>query len=216
MITLGESERRTLIALGRRQLDWNGHLGARIVTTETALGIYTTPPMDVMCFLAFPTIETQAGVDSTIALASLVAELEASDTGRFDPSTLTEMKAPVTRGPNLGHLPPAEGWQMPITAIASDIMPIVEEAVAEFTQRAQGLSARGQEVIAEEIWDRPAWAGLPMRVLHAARRLRLLTAEPVRIAAATNGPWKRLSTPRGQVFVHSTGEAARLGLHVVR
>jgi hypothetical protein len=59
------------------------------------------------------------------------------------------MKAPVTRGPNLGHLPPSDGWQMPITAIASDIMPIVEEAVAEFTQRAQGLSARGQEVIAE-------------------------------------------------------------------
>lgn len=216
MITLGDSERRTLIALGRRQLDWNAHLGARIISTDSALGIYTTPPMDVMCFLAFPVTESEEGVDRTIALASLITELEGSESGSFDPDGLSEMKVPVTRGPNLGHLPPADGWQMPITAVASDIMPIVEEAVAEFTRRAQGLTPRGQEVIAEEIWDRPAWAGLPMRVLHAARRLRLLTAEPVRIASATSGPWKRLSTPRGQVFVHSTGEAARLGLHVVR
>jgi hypothetical protein len=58
VITLGDSERRTLIALGRRQLDWNAHLGARIITTGSALGIYTTPPMDVMCFLAFPVTES--------------------------------------------------------------------------------------------------------------------------------------------------------------
>lgn len=216
MITLGDSERRTLIALGRRQLDWNANLGARIISTESAMGIYTTPPMDVMCFLAFPADTGIVEIDRTIALSALIDELDSQDSGTFDPEAFAEVKTPVTRGPNLGHLPPSDGWQMPITAIASDIMPIVDEAVGEFNRRAQGLTPRGQEVIAEEIWDRPAWAGLPMRVLHAARRLRLLTPEPVRIAAATSGPWKRLSTPRGQVFVHSTGEAARLGLHVVR
>ena len=105
---------------------------------------------------------------------------------------------------------------MPIHGVSSDITPMIEAAVTEFRQRTAGMTERQAAPIAEEIWSRTAWAGLPMRTLHAARRLRLLTDEPLRITAATSGPWKRLSTPRGQLFTYSAGIEARLGLHVVR
>jgi hypothetical protein len=54
-----------------------------------------------------------------------------------------------------------------------------------------------------------------MRALHAAQRLGMIGNNSARIAAATNGPWKRLSTPRGQIFARTSGSSARLALHLV-
>ena len=51
---------------------------------------------------------------------------------------------------------------------------------------------------------------------NAARRLGMIANDSAKVSAATCGPWKRLSTARGQVFIYSTGPAARLALHVVR
>ena len=89
----------------------------------------------------------------------------------------------------------------------------VDAAVADFEARSAGLSPAQQERIANEIWDAPGWAGVPMRTLHAARKLGMLGTEPVKVSAATNGDWRRLSTRRGQVFAKVS---PRLPLSVVR
>lgn len=212
-IHLGERERSLLTALGTAQLSWDPRLLVRIVTTPTAVGFYTTPPLDVMTFVAVPAVVDEPA-DTVVLMSSLLTMIQ-SDPDGFAPAELTEITPPASAGASLLHLPPSEGWQMPIHAVASDIFPIVDDAVKEFSRRTQGAPALLQEQVAEEIWSRNAWAGLPMRSLHAAVRLRFMGREPQRISASTCGPWKRLSTPRGQVFTYATGQQARFGLYSV-
>jgi hypothetical protein len=146
-----------------------------------------------------------------------VKELEriAADGLPFDSENLLPVTVPVTSTMNVAQLPPTEGWQVPITAVAGDLLTMVTEATDEFTRRAEGKSEGERQLIADEIWARTAWAGLPMRALHAAQRLGMIGNDSARIAAATNGPWKRLSTPRGQIFARTSGSSARLALHLV-
>lgn len=212
VVRLGDPERRVLTALGRRQVEWDPRLPARVISRDGALGIFTAPPMDVLAFLAVPA-DVAADLDVTVALASLVSAAEES--GDIDLATVTPVQVPFTSGISLTHLPPSEGWQMPIPAVASDVLPAVDDALAEFRARSAGLGPRGQQTVADEIWSRTAWAGLPLRVLHAGYRLRFLARDRMRITAATNGPWRRLSTPRGQVFSYVTGIQAQLSLHAV-
>jgi hypothetical protein len=218
-IRLGEPEARALAIHCRIQLQWAPDAVARVVTAGQALGVFTRPPMDVLVFAAVPTMEPVLpgdafdGVTSLAAFAATVSD--ACDAG-LDLTALPRRSPHPADLPRLDDLPPRDGWQLPITGLAGDQLPTVEEATREFEGRAQGLPPRAQEQVAEEIWARPAFGGLPMRALHAARQLGMLGNDSSRISAATNGPWKRLSTARGQVFVHAAGPAARLSLHVVR
>lgn len=204
-----------MAAFARRQLAIEAALAARVIGTDRAVGVYTAPPMDVMAFLALPATNAP-DVDMTVTLASLADALEAAaatgeglDLGLTDP-------APASWAGGVSMLPPADGWQIPMYAVARDLLPEVDAARDEFAQRARGASPSMQQQIAEEIWDRPAWAGLPMRVLHAAKRLGLLRNDSSRIAAATCGTWRRFSSPLGEVFARIPGETARFDLHVVR
>ncbi len=221
MVTVGEQEARILSLVGSRLTEWEPTMAARITIGERALVVYTVLPMHVMCALAVPAeVSLEAvGDDVTASLSSFVSGISGAvasgNQACFDVTTLPRVAASVGQGLTLASLPPADGWQMPIHGVSSDITPQIREAVHEFRERTQGMSERQAANIAEEIWSRSAWAGLPMRVLHAARRLRLLTDEPLRVTAATCGPWKRLSTPRGQVFSYAAGIEARLGLRVV-
>jgi hypothetical protein len=72
------------------------------------------------------------------------------------------------------------------------------------------------QALAESIWERHAFGGLPMRALHAARRLGFLTDDASRVTASTCTGWKRLTTVRGQVFVRAAVPTQRPDLSVVR
>lgn len=208
-----------LEGFARRQLTWDPDLAARIVTTSKAIGVFTAPPLGVMVFFAVPTAEPLSADDPrdvTVPLSSLADLIHRQGMTDLDLESLPRAFVPPGAAPNLHHLPPTDGWQMPIQGLAGDLVPSIDEATAEFTARSQGLPPRAQETVANEIWDRPAFAGLPMRVLHAAHRLGMITNDRAKVAAATCGPWKRLSTTRGQVFTYLQGPSARLALHVVR
>lgn len=116
----------------------------------------------------------------------------------------------------MSHLPPPDDGQLPITAVSGDLVPLVEAATREFAERVAGSPPREQQEVAEEIWSRPGFGGMPIRALHAARQLGMLPADASRIAAATSGHWRRLITSRGQVFSYASGPAARLALQLVR
>ena len=115
---------------------------------------------------------------------------------------------------SLAVLPPTDGWQLPIAGVSGDIVPVVDEAVAEFRKR----SAAGADPqrLAQEIWERPGFGGLPVRALHAARRLGFLSDDASRVSASTCTGWKRLTTVRGQVFVRTVPPVGRPRLLVVR
>lgn len=216
-ITLGATERRTLIGLLEKQVEWRPALVVRVVTSKSALGIYSALPLEIRAFIAMPAeIPEGKPFDRIVQASSLLEILSApqeSVSAEIDLGTLAPVES--LAGSSLVEMPPTEGWQIPITALGSDVIPIVAEASAEFERRSQGLGERGKADLADEIWERPGWAGLPIRVLHAATRLQMLWNEPIKISAATCGPWKRLSTPRGQVFAYATGPAARAGLRIV-
>lgn len=208
-----------LEGFARRQLAWDPDLAARVVTTSKAIGVFTAPPLGVMVFFAVPTAEPVTPDDPrdvTVPLSSLADLIHQQGMTDLDLESLPRAFVPPGAAPNLHHLPPTDGWQMPIQGLAGDLVPSIDEATAEFTARSQGLPPRAQETVANEIWDRTAFAGLPMRVLHAAHRLGMITNDRAKVAAATCGPWKRLSTTRGQVFTYLQGPSARLALHVVR
>jgi hypothetical protein len=210
-IRIAEPDARALESFCRRQLRWDERLTARIRSADNAIGVFTTPPLDVLAFVAVPAV-IDGEIDRIVRLADW-ADLLQSHAGKdIEPSALAEPLTPVTMGLTLHDLPPADGWQVPIYAVSGDLVPKVSEATAEFEARGVGLPPREREELAREIWDRPAWGGLPMRVLHAARQLGMLSEDRSRVSAATCGSWKRLSTARGQVFVPVRGPAAVLAL----
>jgi hypothetical protein len=218
-LRLAEPEAVVLEAFARRQLAWDAGQAARVVTTPRALGVFTSPPMGVLVFFAVPVREsdtTDQHLDATVPLAALADLVHRDGTTGMNVEDLPRALLPASSPPSLHHLPPTEGWQMPIQGLSGDLLPSLDEATTEFQSRSQGLPPRAQEAVAQEIWDRTGFAGLPMRVLHAAHRLGMISNDRSRVAAATCGPWKRLSTPRGQVFTYLQGPSARLALHVVR
>ena len=218
-IRLAEPEARALEGFCRRQLRWDAGLAARIVTPPRAMGVFTAPPLGVLAFVAVPTLPGEpdsAAADVTVSLAALADALPGAVSAGLDLDGLSPAGVQPVTSPSVRHLPPTEGWQLPMFAVAGDLGTMVDEATAEFESRSPGLSERARAEVAEEIWDRKAWAGLPMRALHAARQLGMLAKDRSRVSAATCGPWKRFSTQRGQVFSYDSGPSARLALHVVR
>ena len=215
MIHLAEPEARALEGFCRRQLRWDARLGARVVVTERALGVFTAPPLGVLAFVAVPITGVAEPSDMTVQLAGLADALEGWE-GGVSLSDLPRSIVPAGPSPSLAHLPPHEGWQVPMHAVSGDLVPAVEAATAEFAARSVGMTPAQREEIAEQIWQRPAFGGLPLRTLHAARQLGMLTGDSARVSAATSGQWKCLSTVRCQVFSYATGPAARLALRVVR
>jgi hypothetical protein len=212
---LAEPEARVLEAFCRRQLAWDSRTAARVLLTPTALGLFTVPPLGVFAFMAVPVAGSATPADITVPLAALADVLGSEPDGEAIMG-LPRAIVPPAPAPNLHQLPPSDGWQLPIPAISGDLVPVVTAATGEFAARSAGLPPRAQQEIAEEIWQRPGFGGLPLRALHAARQLGMLPDDMSKVTAATNGAWRRLSTNRGQVFTYAAGPAARLALHVVR
>lgn len=219
-ITLGPEELRSLLAVIRRQFIWDSRMPVRLVSTASALGIYSAPPLNVLAFFAVPAVVSSPDgtpLDLVVTISSLVSELEsASASSRpLELERLSLASVPVTSAMSVAHLPPSDGWQVPIAGVASDLTSLVAEAVAEFTARSAGLSETGQQVIADEIWERTAWAALPMRVLHASKRLGMLGNDSGRVSAASSGAWKRFTTQRGSVFMRRAGATTKARLRLI-
>lgn len=188
--------------------DPSGHV--RLVARGSAVGVYAAPPMRVISFVALPLRERVA---DEVDVSARIGEVRS---GLIVSAGVAEFRLPepAVGSPGLAMLPPAEGWQLPIHGVSGDVVPGVDAAVAEFRRRA--ASVVDPQALAEQIWERPAFGGLPLRVLHAARRLGFLTEDASRVTACTMTGWKRLTTVRGQVFVRTHTPTQRPDLSVVR
>lgn len=209
-LRLPAHEGRLLSAHLDRLVGWEPRSIVRVVARARALGVYAAPPMDVISFVALPLIDPVDDEIDTTVFASDVRR------GMDESAAEVQLRLPesMVGDSSLAVLPPSDGWQLPIAAVSGDLVPLVDDAVAEFRRR----SAAGAEPqnLAQEIWERPGFGGLPLRALHAARRLGFLSADASRVSACTCTGWKRLTTVRGQVFVRSSAPVARATLTVVR
>jgi len=209
-LALPEHEGRLLAAHLDRLAAWDPAGHVRVVARGGALGVYAAPPMRVISFVALP-LRVPAVDD--IDVSARIADVR---TGLRSESGVTDLilPEPAVGSPGLAMLPPSEGWQLPIHGVSGDVVPGVDAAVAEFRRRAS--SVVDPQVLAEQIWERPSFGGLPLRVLHAARRLGFLTDDASRVTACTMTGWKRLTTVRGQVFVRTQTPTQRPDLSLVQ
>jgi len=209
-LALPEHEGRLLAAHLDRLAAWDAAGHVRVVARGGAVGVYAAPPMRVISFVALPLrVPTVDDIDVSARIADVRTGLR-SDSGVTD----LLLPEPAVGSPGLAMLPPSEGWQLPIHGVSGDVVPGVDAAVAEFRRRAS--SVVDPQVLAEQIWERPSFGGLPLRVLHAARRLGFLTDDASRVTACTMTGWKRLTTVRGQVFVRTQTPTQRPDLSLVQ
>ena len=209
-LALPAHEGRLLAAHLDRLAAWDPSGHVRVVARGGAVGVYAAPPMRVVSFVALP---LRSPVAEEIDVSARISDVSA---GLDSTSGATDLRLPepAVGSPGLALLPPAEGWQLPIHGVSGDVVPEVDGAVAEFRRRASAVV--DQQALAEQIWERPSFGGLPLRVLHAARRLGFLTDDASRVTACTMTGWKRLTTVRGQVFVRTQTPTQRPDLSVVR
>ena len=209
-LALPEHEGRLLAAHLDRLAAWDPAGHVRVVARGGAVGVYAAPPMRVISFVALPLrVPTVDDIDVSARIADVRTGLR-SESGVTD----LLLPEPAVGSPGLAMLPPSEGWQLPIHGVSGDVVPGVDAAVAEFRRRAS--SVVDPQVLAEQIWERPSFGGLPLRVLHAARRLGFLTDDASRVTACTMTGWKRLTTVRGQVFVRTQAPTQRPDLSLVQ
>lgn len=210
VLSLPGHEGRLLSAHLDRLAAWDPSGHVRVVARGGAVGVYAAPPMRVISFVALPLREPIAEDVDVSARISDVRSGLVTHAGLAD----LRLPEPAVGSPGLAMLPPSEGWQLPIHGVSGDIVPEVDAAVAEFRRRAASIV--DPQALAEQIWERPSFGGLPLRVLHAARRLGFLTDDASRVTACTMTGWKRLTTVRGQVFVRTHTPTQRPDLSVVR
>lgn len=208
---IGRHEARLLRAHLERLRSWDSAAQVRVLLRGGALGIFSAPPLGVLGFVALPLAGSPtAKADVTVRADALLEGIHETPAGS------AEIALPPG-GPGIAELavlPPEEGWQLPISGVSGDVLPAVEEAIAEFRARAPMVPST--EALADEIWGRTSFGGLPLRALHAARQLGFLAPDGSRVTAATCTGWKRLTTVRGQVFVRDPRALGRQHLSVVR
>jgi hypothetical protein len=208
-VALPVHEGRLLTAHLDRLNSWDGGGCVRLIARGQALGIYSAPPMGVLAFAALPLLSpVSEPIDVVMSLPAARSALNAT----ADEVTLDLVEA-AGATPALAVLPPADGWHLPIQGVAGDVIPQVEELIAEFKSRSPYVA--DAQTLAEQLWDRPTFGGLPLRVLHAARRLGFLVDDGSRVTACTTSGWKRFTTVRGQIFLRTVPPGQR-PLRVVR
>jgi hypothetical protein len=95
-IRIAEPDARALESFCRRQLRWDERLTARIRSADNAIGVFTTPPLDVLAFVAVPAV-IDGEIDRIVRLADW-ADLLQSHAGKdIEPSALAEPLTPAAR-----------------------------------------------------------------------------------------------------------------------
>jgi len=212
--TLDPSDGARLVALLKRMMRWDPNAYARVITKDDSVGFYLEPPFKVIAFFLFPATGVTPLIDNNMRVDDLLAQLLTQREPIKIP-LITEFE-PF----GLGAKPPEGPWQQGDRGIAGDLAPKVLTAIDEFKSRMASLGANParevSESVANEIWERAGWAGLHLRVLHAAYLLGLLSVPMAQVTTGTCAGWKRLQSPGGTLYIRPGDSGPRLPLSVVR
>jgi hypothetical protein len=190
----------------------------RLQARGAVLGVYAAPPQDCVVLVVLPLAEPVAPdspLDEVVSAGRMRDVVgDVSSPGR---RTRVTVAVPDGVGPAapLAVLPPRTGWLSGERGIAGDVSPLVASAVADYRALVESDPGAAGALLADQIWSRPGWGGIPLQALHVARQLGMLAHDGLRLETGTAPGWKRLVTPTGQVFVRTTDAPTRLGLTVV-
>ena len=220
-LTLRYDEAAYVAGFLRRLVNWDPRAAVRVRVSGSSLGLLGAPPFDCLSFVAVPLADVDGAdgaVDDIVSagrLRDVIGDVSSAGSASQRVIRLPDSMAPV---PALAVVPPSGPWLPAERGIAGDIRPLVGAAVRDFRQRSDALFPRTDDALqqlADEVWDRPGWGGIPMSALHAASLHGFLPHDGLKVEAATCDGWKRLLTPGGQIFVRSSGLPPTLRLAVV-
>lgn len=200
-----------------RIIRWDGSASFRLQTRGQILGAWTETPMGALAFIAIPMqnqFETE--IDRFCAagrMRDLIGDLTGSRREYWD----NYIQVPDEMSPTIGlmELPPNGPWLPNEKLACAALVELVDDGIRDFHQQTEMLPSRNQSIedqLAREIWNRPGMAGMPLSGLHAARQLGFLNHPDARAEFHTNGNWRRLITPAGQIFWRPTLKRAKLKL----
>ena len=146
-IRLGAAEASTLAGLARTQVGWDSDAAVRVRAADSAIGLFTTPPLGVLVLVALPADinEPSRAIDVTVRLDALLEQIErteADGSAVLETGSLRSALVEMREGPSLAQLPPAAGWGRAVYGFDRDLCSEVEAATAEFEVRAATASTR--------------------------------------------------------------------------
>jgi hypothetical protein len=184
-------ERLALLQYLERLVALDNRAVVRIQAGGSTLGVWSGPPFEVVALrpaaLAYP-----ADLDRTVSAQRFIERL-----GSLGPLDLP----PQVAGPTwVGLLPPRSGWEERLRGDVANVRSAVDTAKMFFRQRAEGVDDRAElERIAQDVWERPCLAEVPVRCAHAAEALGFMgPGDGVAVALLTDS-WVRLAAPGGSV-----------------
>jgi hypothetical protein len=196
-------ECRGLAAYLERVVDLDPAAAVRVQAHGSALGVWSGPPMSVVALRPVALAEPIT-LDVTVGAARLLDVVRSAiGTRGF------ALPATVPGPPWSGLLPPRAGWEAVGAASSPEVLDRVERGVASFRERTELVeqAARDRDTLqhyADEVWERPVVADVPLRAAHAASLLGFLGPTGV-VTAYQTSTWWRLKCPGGSVSVRKPG-----------
>jgi hypothetical protein len=186
-----EAERRALIQYLERIVALDNRAVTRLQAAGSTLGVWSGPPFEVVA-LRPAALAIGTNLDRTVSAQRLLERLGSAE--RFE-------LPPQVSGPTwVGLLPPRSGWEERLRGDVANVRSAVDSAKLFFRQRAEGVDDRAElERIAQDVWERPCLAEVPVRCAHAAESLGLMGPGDGAAVAFSTDTWLRLAVPGGSV-----------------
>jgi hypothetical protein len=216
---MAKEDRVHLAGVLSRAVRWDDATVVRLQSTAKAVGVFFEAPMNVLTFIALPLAQPLSEpldrVVSAHRLRDCIGELAqaAPGVGAVDVPDARDTPA------SLAVTPSRDGWIVAEKATASEVSDAMEVALAEYDTQMSLLaqaSEQARQDFLNEWWERPVWGGLPIKAVHVARSLGMLSHPGARVESATRGGWKRFVSPAGQVFVAPPQAYEGIPLTIVR
>ncbi|MFL6180694.1 MAG: hypothetical protein ACJ73J_00140 [Actinomycetes bacterium] len=186
-----DAERRALVQYLERTVALDNRAVVRLQARGSTLGVWSGPPFEVVALRA-ASLAFDADLDVTVSAQRLSQQLTSSGPLELPP----QLSGPTW----VGLLPPRVGWEERLRGDVAGVRAAVGSAKQFFRERAAGVDERAElERIAQDVWERPCLAEVPVRCGHAAESLGLMgPGDGVAVAYATD-TWVRLAVPGGSV-----------------
>ena len=187
-------------------IEWDARASVRIQQRGAVIGVWGAPPTECVSFIALPLSSAgeplDAITDRTVSAGRMrdcLGDVTARPRGFAGRSI--NVPEPVSGPIELMRLPPKSDWEPGMTGTADHVSPIIDAAIAEFRARVpEDRNIERAQRVADEIWSRPGWSGVPIRALHTAKSLGFLAKPDAPVQALKHPGWSRFITPAGQVF----------------
>jgi len=207
-LTLAKPETMFLANYLRQLTQWDDRAAVRVQVRDGVVGFYGGPLNSVISLIAIPLAAATEDIDTTVSagrLRDIIGDVRVV-TGAQNYTLPDECLVPSI----LQLLPPREGWMPPFKTTAGDLVADVDGRIASIQAQVSLLQDGRRDDAMREQWATLSWSSMPFGMFHVARQLGFFNLPAAHVGASTNGPWKRINTPAGQVFSRIADGVARL------